>query len=323
MKEFKINKKGFFVCEECEKPFYSIKGLSSHIRMHNLSKQEYFDKWLKDETDGKCKICQVYTPFKSLSTGYKNTCCAKHTMKIHYGVENQFQREECKEQAKKTMMKNHGVEHALQSSVIKEEMKANLLKKYGVDHNFKIEKVKIDRIKTWNKNLGVGNPSQSDKIKKQKEETCLKNYGFKAGFCDTEKCIKTFYNKHGCDFPSQNPESFEKGQLSGKRIKYFKETGLYYRGTYELDFLNIFYDNFSDMQQGKTIPYKLNGKNHKYHSDFYIPSLNLIIEIKNSYLFKRDKSIINAKEKATIANGFKYVMILDKNYSIFLTNYGN
>jgi hypothetical protein len=93
-----------------------------------------------------------------------------------------------------------------------------------------------------------------------------------------------------------------------------------YRGKYELDFLNNFYDKFSDVQQGKTISYKFNGINHKYHSDFYVPSLNLIIEIKSSYYYDKFKTQCDAKKKATIANGFEYIMILDKNYSSLASN---
>ena len=64
------------------------------------------------------------------------------------------------------------------------------------------------------------------------------------------------------------------------------------------------------------IKYKVGDKNKVYHSDFYIPSLNLIVEIKSSWTLKLDVDI-EEKKKATIANGFEYVMILDKDYSFF------
>ena len=42
-----------------------------------------------------------------------------------------------------------------------------------------------------------------------------------------------------------------------------------------------------------------------------------IIEIKNSYLALKDKNGIEAKEKATLAKGFNYIMIVNKNYIEF------
>jgi Uma2 family endonuclease len=53
---------------------------------------------------------------------------------------------------------------------------------------------------------------------------------------------------------------------------------------------------------------------HTYHSDFYDKERNLIIEIKNSYLYERDYNEIKAKEKYTKESGFEYIIIIDKNY---------
>ena len=47
-----------------------------------------------------------------------------------------------------------------------------------------------------------------------------------------------------------------------------------------------------------------------------IPSLNLIIEIKSKWILKKQgEEIIKAKEKATIASGFNYYAIIEKDYS--------
>jgi hypothetical protein len=44
-----------------------------------------------------------------------------------------------------------------------------------------------------------------------------------------------------------------------------------------------------------------------------------VIEIKSSYFYEKNKEIIKIKENAVLANGFKYIMILDKNYEKFLS----
>ena len=53
-----------------------------------------------------------------------------------------------------------------------------------------------------------------------------------------------------------------------------------------------------------------------YHSDFYIPSLNLIIEIKSSWTLKLDNEI-KQKKNYCIKSGYKYIMIKNKNYNRF------
>ncbi len=96
----------------------------------------------------------------------------------------------------------------------------------------------------------------------------------------------------------------------------YKNTDIWYQGSYELDFLERYLDKY-DIQNAKPIKYFHKNKQHVYHPDFYIPLLNLIIECKSTYYYEKNKLIDNAKKKATIANGFNYVMILDKNYNDF------
>jgi very-short-patch-repair endonuclease len=72
------------------------------------------------------------------------------------------------------------------------------------------------------------------------------------------------------------------------------------------------------MINADTIKYLFQNKHHHYFPDFYIPSLNLIIEIKSKWTIKQQGiEKINAKEKATITNGFKYLVIVEKNYNEF------
>jgi hypothetical protein len=125
----------------------------------------------------------------------------------------------------------------------------------------------------------------------------------------------TCLNKYGVENPQQTKEIREKSQKTRFEIHNFKNTHIHYRGSYELDFLEKYYDKYPDIQNGPTIRYKYGNKNKIYFPDFFIPSLNLIIECKNSYLMKIAKKEIKLKEKATIANGFNYEIIIDKNYS--------
>lgn len=170
-----------------------------------------------------------------------------------------------------------------------------MLKKYGVDHNMKTEKCLNDRKETYIKNYGCDNPSQSDKIKKKKEETCFKNFGVKS--------------------PLQNREIFKRNRLSAnKKHRYSKDKKITYQGTYELNFLDCFYDIINIEEPNFTINYILDNKNHKYHPDFYIKNHNLIIEIKSDYTYNKEINKNLAKQKACIKKGYYFLFVINKNY---------
>jgi hypothetical protein len=104
---------------------------------------------------------------------------------------------------------------------------------------------------------------------------------------------------------------------SGKLMKIYKNTKIYYQGTYELDFLEKYYKKFPDIERAPTIHFIFEEHNKVYYPDFYIPSKNLIIEIKNSYLAKKDKKKLESKKQSVKKLGYNYIMIIDKNYSEF------
>ena len=168
--------------------------------------------------------------------------------------------------------------------------------KYNVENVFQIEKIKEKSKITWMKNYGYEYAQQSNIVREKCKQTCLERY-------NVEYC-------------QQNKEIHEKGQRTRFELKQFRDTDIWCQGSYELDFLEKYYS--TEIQRGPSIEYKYEDKNKIYFPDFYIPSLNLIIEIKNSYLAKKDKEIITAKEKATIANGFNYIIIIEKDYKDFL-----
>src|ERR1035437_2660739 len=231
MKEFRKNNEGLLVCEECGKTF-KTSGLQQHIRTIHCSNKDYYDKWLKNENDSICKICGASTLYIEGLKGYFNYCCKECGKKLHYinlklsnlkkyGVENQFQSEEIKEKSRQTKLKKYGDENYRNP----EKFKKTCLEKYGVEHI-----------------------SQLNEIKKRKKQTCLKNYGVEAGFTDVNKRIQTCIQHFGTENPSQNPEIHKKQQESGFKSKKFKNTNIYYRGTYEFDFLEKYYKKYPDIQ---------------------------------------------------------------------------
>ena len=205
-------------------------------------------------------------------------------------------------------------EHAKLYSYKKRKDTLNI--KYGVTSAFQVNNQKENFLKKYN----VDNPSKLLLIKAKKKTTCLKNHGVEAGFL-LPKTKQTCLSKYGVEHPLQNKEIFNKALKTKRLIHQFKNTNLTYQGSYELDFLEKYHDKL-DIKNGPSIKYKFKDTNKVYYSDFYIPSKNLIVEIKSTYILTLDEGI-NEKKKECLNQGFNYIMILDKNYDNFLNSFIN
>ena len=345
MKEFKKTEGGLFICEECGKLWKNKLSISTHIYSKHNAKL-YFDKWGKEKDEGFCKICKNPTDFITLNMGYHKGCCKKHiyqwseiirsnTNINKYGVNSVLKIKKFRDKGKKTKLEKYGNEnftnpekskktclekYGVESFAATKEYKEKLFENFGVINVFQLESVKNKCKKSHLKNLGVEYPSQSEKIKRKKEKTCLERYGVDHNF-KIPKVIEnrknTWIKNLGVKNPTQNIRILEKSQKTAFKLKQFRNTDLWYRGSYELDFLEKFYDKYPTISRGPSIKYSLNGKNKIYHSDFYIPPLNLIIEIKSTWILNLYKEQITNKEKSMMNSRFRYLMILDKNYSNF------
>jgi hypothetical protein len=248
--------------------------------------------------DVECQLCKIVKKKKYFDFKYS-------TDKSNDG---KYYCKKCSyENIKKTNLIRYGYDTPLNNPDIIKKSKETMIRKFGVDNISKVDYIKLERsdlmfINTskYNKiilNKYGTNVSKLDWIKNKKKETTLRNYGV--------------------ENPSQNSEIFEKSQKSGKKIKYH-DVGIYYRGTYEKHFLDFCLINNIKVEKGATIKYLWNGKNKVYHSDFFIPSKNLIIEIKSSYYYEKYSEINEAKRKETLKIGYNHIFIIDKDYTQFL-----
>lgn len=194
------------------------------------------------------------------------------------------------EKRKQTCLEKYGVDNVSKNENIKKKVKISMIEN-GTDYGFKMQSYKD----TLMKNYGVVNPFQSDVIKL--------------------KIQKTNFKKYGVINPSQSLEIHKK-QHSGYILKHH-ETGLYYRGSYELNFIEYCLENDIEIENFKgTINYYFDNKNRKYFPDFFIKKLNLIIEVKSSYTYECEKEQNEAKKKAAINNGFNFKFIINKSYNL-------
>lgn len=251
------------------------------------------------------------TKLKSTQNKRKETCLEK------YGVENTMYSEELKNKQKETMIKKYGVDSPMKSEELRLKSKHTIINKYGVENVAVLKDVKDKKTITNLKNRGVEFPSQSKEVTKKRKETCLIKYGFEHATQSDEvkkNTKETFNLKFGSDYAMHNIALFNKQQTSGSLLKTHELTGLKYRGTYEKHFLDYCFDNKISIESGMTINYLFETKRKIYYPDFYLKSLNLIIEIKSAYTFNKYKTKNLAKQKSCLEQGYNFIFIIDKNY---------
>jgi len=148
-----------------------------------------------------------------------------------------------------------------------------------------------------------------------------------------ERMMKKYGKTHLLDDPNQQEKMLANRKISGEYTWSDGKSKSKYTGSYEkefLEFLDIVMnmtptDVFSPAPQ--IFYYKYENKDHFYIPDFYIASLNLIIQIKdggqNSNNHPKIQQVDKVKEKLKDdvmkkQKEYNYVKVVDKDYSIFL-----
>ena len=161
-------------------------------------------------------------------------------------------------------------------------------------------------------------------------------------FCDKESCkekyrelFKSRMIKRYGKVTLLNDADQQRKMLKGRRISgvyQFPDRGkVDYVGSYEKDFLYMC-DHFLHLMSSDimapsphTYSYEYDGSSHFYIPDFYIPNLNLEIEIKdNQSQHPKIRSVDKVKEakKDEVMNsikGIRYIKIVDKRYENFFS----
>ena len=161
-------------------------------------------------------------------------------------------------------------------------------------------------------------------------------------FCNNPLCKqkykeerdKRMIKKYGKVYLLDDPEMQKKMQ-AGRRIAGIynwsdNKTKFPYLSSYELDFLRFLdlelHWPVSDIMgpSPHTYSYEYEGKSHYYMPDFFIPSMNLEIEIKddgsalNINQDSRNKDKIKDELMRSVYTLFNYIRIVNKDYSAFL-----
>lgn len=197
-----------------------------------------------------------------------------------------------KEKREKTYFKRTGFQHQLQNPIILDKIKSTCISRYGFD-----------------------NPNKSDLVKDKTRKTCMIKYN-SSNYVNSITYKQSMIEKYGVENPMQSNEINDKRIKSSFLINDFES--IKYQGKYELNFLHFCKNSNIPISKPKfTIDYYEDGIKRKYLPDFYIESINLIIEIKSTYYYNLHKNKNILKKEYTIKEGYTYIMITDKSYDVF------
>jgi hypothetical protein len=274
------------ICLICNKKFHKRTGwFNSHLKTtHNLTIEQYYDKFLKSEKDpsGYCLHCGNKTEFYPVKMEYRLFCCLDCSQKSDYHREKikKIQIENFKNNKESILKKRvETIKNKYNSTkeffnIMKEKRNETKLKLYNDKNYSNKEKIKetwnnktIKEIKDINKKKKITNKKKygvewlfkDDKFKEISKKTKLEKYG-DAQYNNRKKMVMTILKRYGIE----NWPGLKKIKLISKKrkIKWLKKIILRRK--------KIFYDKIINLYGNTFLPnftfekYKGTGYNKIY-----------------------------------------------------------
>jgi len=309
--------------------------LTSHLLDNSSIPERCYHIYHNITSPVRCKFCNSLMKYKAKTYICNDKSCMKtrreqkkrETFKKKYGTENIRDVDAINNKIKQTCLERYGTIHIQQNEKIKNKRKETIA---SIENFYENNTAKSNQ--TCLQKYGVEYAAQSDGVIEKIKETMHNRFGMHHSKLDSHrkhisnlnkknveswlsKIEKTMITKYGFRSALQVPEILEKQQKSLFLIKRHKN-GLLYQGSYEKDFIDKYHTCIT-IEKCKHVLYEMNNKTYKYIPDFYIPSHNLIIEIKSQWTFDKWKEKNLAKEQACIKQGYNFMFIIDKNYDEF------
>lgn len=118
-------------CKICNR---EVQKLASHLKNHNITAKDYYDKYIKSNNEGFCEYCGKPTEFLSLSHGYKKTCghsCAGY-LREKSRTKEQVEKSNAKRKA--TCQKIYGAEFPMRNNDVVNKQANTNLERYGTNN---------------------------------------------------------------------------------------------------------------------------------------------------------------------------------------------
>lgn len=264
-------------CEICNRKFKNSRTLGIHISTtHKISKQEYYDKFLKkDENEGKCLECGKETGFITLVKGYRMFCSVKCLNSSQYHikhcietytknyVDNKNNRKDLNERTRNTCLERYnGI--GLASQELTEKYNETMLLKYGHINPSQVKEIQEKTKQTNIEKYGTENVYASETIKEKIKETNLQRYNETSWTKSKEgrEFLKIFTNSK---------------EYKDKQYNTKKKNNSFNTSKIENKLELLLREMFPDLEtQYKSILYPFN-------CDFYVPSLDLYIEYNGTW----------------------------------------
>lgn len=229
------------ICKLCGQNYEKLGNHLYHSHK-NITYKDYYDMYIKQETDGICKICGSPTLFNNRKRGYNNCCCNKCKNIYTY------------QQTKKAILAKYNVENPFQSKELMEDSYKNK------DYKKITEKTKQTKLLRYN------DPGFSNN--KKREETCLTKYGFKA-YTQTEEFKNKAKNTKLIKYNDENYTNLEKARqtfLKHYNVEHYSQTDEFIKKVKQTKlerYGDENYVNFDKIKKTNLI---------KYGTEFYLAS---------------------------------------------------
>jgi uncharacterized protein YjhX (UPF0386 family) len=254
---------------------YGVKNPSQSEIIKNKKKKTSFDNYGVDFPSQSIEVQQQMrqaclekhgTEYITQTENFKNKIKSKFLEK--YGVKNPYQADEVKEKIKQTNLEKYGVLIPLQNEEVKKKFKATCLERYGVEYISQNKEIKEKMKNTWK----IKSQDEKNKIIRKSKKTKLERYGDE-NYHNADKMMQT------CLETNHNFNFSYRGNYQG----------FHYDSSWELSFIKYCIKNDIQIERNKKgFIYWFEDKKHKYYPDFYLPEVDLFIEIKGR-IFDKDR----------------------------------
>lgn len=261
----------------------------------------------------------------------ENVQKAQRTNQNRYGEKYKFCQEQVKEKGRKTCLKKFGHEYPLQSDKIQKKVETTTMKNHGVRRALMAPHIhkKINEIcqrryqadyfgisKFMGPKMFELYGAETYVESEESKQRCIEKYGVPY-FIVSSRFTEIMVERFGVEHAMQNPELFAKAVNNGYRMKPFvfpSGRTVYVQGyepqclKYLLEEEKIEEDDIKvcsemNLQFEYSNPYR-DGKTSRYYPDVYIPSRNMIIEVKSIYTYHLEEEKNDAKLEAVADAGY-------------------